>query len=133
MAVIGALGDIIFEVSHDTVKTFDDMKWNSSAKYSTHERHLKDALIEYIGMQVESISFQIKLSVFLGVNPMDEIEKLLIAEREGKVMRLVIGSKAYGKNKWVIEKTTKNLERFSNKGDLTVAKITVSLKEYARR
>lgn len=72
-------------------------------------------------------------SAFLGINPIKEIIKLLDAERTGKVMRLVIGSKAYGKNKWVITKTSKDLEKFDNQGNLLVAKVSISLKAYAER
>lgn len=133
MAVIGALGDIVFSVSRESIKTFSDMKWESSAKYATHERHLKDVLLEFTGMDADTISFSIYFSAFLGVNPIQEITKLLEAERSGKVMRLVIGNKAYGKNKWVIEKVSKDLDKFDNKGNLIIAKVSISLKEYAGR
>ena len=133
MAVIGTLGDVVFSVSRETVKTFDGMKWESSAKYATHERHLKDTLLEFIGIEADTISFNVYFSAFLGVNPMQEIGKLLDAERNGKVMRLVIGNKAYGKNKWVIDKTSKDLDRFDRKGNLLVAKVSITLKSYAGR
>lgn len=133
MAVIGTLGDIIFSVSRDEVKTFEGFKWDSSAKYATHKRHLKNTLLEFTGTEADSISLSVYFSVFLGVNPMQEITKLLMAQRAGKIMRLVIGSKAYGRNKWVIEKLSKDLERFDNKGNLLSAKVSVSLREYAGR
>lgn len=133
MATIGTLGDIVFSVSRSKVKTFDGLKWESSAKYATHDRHLKDVLLEYTGTDADTISFTMLFSSYLGVNPMAEITKLLNAERSGKVMRLVIGSKAYGKNKWVITKTSKDLETFDKRGSLLVAKVNVSLKAYAGR
>lgn len=133
MAVIGTFGDIVFSVSPKEIKTFESMKWNSSAKYATHNRHLKDDLLEFTGRNTDTISFKMNFSVFLGVNPLKEIDRLLDAERQGKVSRLVIGGKSYGEGKWVIEKTTKDLERFDNKGNLLIAKVSVSLKEYARR
>lgn len=133
MATIGTLGDIVFSVSRETVKTFEGMKWDSSAKYATHERHLKDVLLEFTGTDADTITLNVYFSIFLGVNPMQEITKLLDAERSGKVMRLVVGSKAFGRNKWVIEKISKDLDRFDNKGNLLVAKVSISLKEYAGR
>lgn len=133
MATIGTLGDIVFSVSKSQVSTFDGMKWDSSAQYATHNRHLQDVLLEFTGTDADKISFSMYFSVFLGINPMTEITKLLNAERSGKVMRLVIGSKAYGKGKWVITGTGKNLERFDNKGNLLVAKVDVSLLAYAGR
>lgn len=133
MAVIGTLGDIVFSVSRGQIKTFDGMKWDSSVQYATHNRHLKDPLLEYTGTDLDTISFTMVFSAFLGVNPIAEITKLLNAERSGQIMRLVIGSKAYGKYKWVITKTSKDLERFDNKGNLITAKVSVSLKAYSWR
>lgn len=133
MATIGALGDIVFSVSKNQVKTFDGLKWDSAAQYASHNRHLKDVLLEFTGTDADKISFSMFFSVFLGVDPITEINKLLDAERNGKVMRLVIGNKAYGKNKWVITGASKNLERYDNKGNLLVAKADISLMAYAGR
>ena len=133
MATIGTLGDIVFSVSNKQVKTFDGMQWNSSAQYAQHNRHLKDTLLEFTGTDADKISFSMYFSMFLGVNPMTEIVKLLNAERSGKIMRLVIGKKAYGKHRWVITGTSKALERFDNKGNLLIAKVNVSLLAYSGR
>jgi phage protein U len=134
MAVIGTLGtDIVFSVSRRQVKTFDGLVWESSVKYAEHDRHLKDTLLEYTGLDADTITFSVLFSVFLGVDPLQELIKLLNAERQGRVMRLVIGPKAYGTNKWVITKTSKNLQRFDNKGNLLAAKVDITLKAYAGR
>ena len=133
MAVIGVLGDIVFSVSKEAINTFNNLKWDSSVKYATHDRHLQDELLEFMGPAADTITFDMYFSVFLGIDPLGEIVKLLNAERKGEVMRLVIGTKAYGKNKWVITGTGKALERFDNKGRLLVAKVSVSLKAYAGR
>jgi len=133
MATIGTLGDIVFSVSNRQVKTFEGMTWESSAQYATHNRHLKDVLLEFTGTDADKITFNMYFSVFLGVNPLTELTKLLNAERGGRIMRLVIGSKAYGKHRWVITGTSKNLERFDNRGNLLVARVSVSLMAYAGR
>jgi hypothetical protein len=133
MATIGTLGDIVFSVSSKTVNTFSGMKWNSSAQYATHDRHLKDVLLEFTGTDADKISFEMYFSVFLCVNPMAEIRKLLIAERSGEIMRLVIGRKAYGKHRWVITGTNKELERFDKQGNLLTARVSVSLLAYVGR
>jgi len=133
MAIIGTLGKVIFSVSKKKVNTFNGMKWSSSAKYATHERHLKDTLLEFTGTDPDKIDFSMSFSVFLGVNPIAEITKLLNAERSGQAMRLVIGPKAYGKDKWVIKGIQTDLERFDNSGNLLAAKVSVSLEAYVRR
>ena len=133
MATIGTLGDIVFSVSKRQVNTFSGLKWDSAAQYAQHNRHLRDVLLEFTGTDPDKISFSMYFSVFLGVNPMAELVKLLNAERSGRVMRLVIGSKAYGKHRWVITGTSKELERFDNKGNLLIAKVNVSLLAYSAR
>ena len=133
MAMVGVLGNIVFQVSSRQVRTFDGMKWGSSAQYATHNRHLKDVLLEYTGTDADKISFNMHFSVFLGVNPFTELEKLLAAERNGRVMRLILGNRVYGKHPWVITDASKDLERFDNKGRLLIAKVGVSLLAYAGR
>jgi len=133
MATIGTLGDIVFSVSKNTISTFESMKWDTSTKYATHDRHLQQGLLEFLGTDPGSINFSMYLSVLLGTNPMTEIIKILTAERTGKTMRLIVGEKAYGTYKWVIVSSSKSLEKFDNKGNLWIAKVDISLKEYAER
>ena len=133
MAVIGTWGDITFAVSRNQIKTFDGLKWDSGAKYSTHDRHLKEPLLEFTGTDVESMTFTMFFSAFLGVNPIAEVLKLLKAMRRGEVHRLVIGPKAYGTNKWVITKLSNSLPRYDNRGNLLVAKVSVTMKSYSGR
>ena len=133
MAVIGTWVDITFAVSRNQIKTFDGLKWDSGAKYSTHDRHLKEPLLEFTGTDVESMTFTMFFSAFLGVNPIAEVSKLLKAMRRGEVHRLVIGPKAYGTNKWVITKLSNSLPRYDNRGNLLVAKVSVTMKSYSGR
>ena len=133
MAVIGTWGDITFAVSRNQIKAFDGLKWDSGAKYSTHDRHLKEPLLEFTGTDVESMTFTMFFSAFLGVNPIAEVSKLLKAMRRGEVHRLVIGPKAYGTNKWVITKLSNSLPRYDNRGNLLVAKVSVTMKSYSGR
>lgn len=133
MAVIGTWGDITFAVSRNQIKTFDGLKWDSGAKYSTHDRHLKEPLLEFTGTDVESMTFTMFFSAFLGVNPIAEVSKMLKAMRRGEVHRLVIGPKAYGTNKWVITELSNSLNRYDNRGNLLVAKVSVTMKSYSGR
>lgn len=133
MAVIGTWGDITFAVSRNQIKTFDGLKWDSGAKFSTHDRHLKEPLLEFTGTDVESMTFTMFFSAFLGVNPIAEVSKMLKAMRRGEVHRLVIGPKAYGTNKWVITKLSNSLNRYDNRGNLLVAKVSVTMESYSGR
>lgn len=131
MALIGTWGTIVFSVKPTEIKTFDNLKWAIGAKYTTHTRHLKEPLLEFTGVDVETLSLTMFFSAYLGVNPKKELDKLVSAVREGKVHRLVIGTDNYGK--FVIEKLSNNLEKIDNRGNLLVATVTVSMKSYAER
>ena len=133
MALIGSWGDFTFEVSRESVKTFTGLKWDSSVKYATHDRHLKEPLLEFTGKDVESMSFSMLFTIFLGVNPIKEIAKLLQAMRRGEVHRLVIGPKAYGTSKWVITKVSSSLYKYDSKGNLLSSKVSVTMKSYSSR
>ena len=133
MALIGSWGDFTFEVSRESVKTFTGLKWDSSVKYATHDRHLKEPLLEFTGKDVESTSFSMLFTIFLGVNPIKEIAKLLQAMRRGEVHRLVIGPKAYGTSKWVITKVSSSLDKYDSKGNLLSSKVSVTMKSYSSR
>lgn len=133
MAQIGSFGNLTFKVSDKLVRTFNGMSWDFSAKYATHDRHIKADLLEYMGPEIETISFSMVLSVFLGVTPLKQIKKLRKMIRKGYARRLVIGGKVYGSYKWVMESGSVEMQRFDKKGNLWAAKIKVTLKEYPKR
>lgn len=67
------------------------------------------------------------------LNPRLRLAGCLKAMRRGEVHRLVIGPKAYGTNKWVITKLSNSLNRYDNRGNLLVAKVSVTMKSYSGR
>lgn len=132
MAKIGTLGDIVFTVSQSTVRTFDGLKIDSKTNYAKHTRHNKKPLLEFQYNDNDTANFSIYLSAFLGVNPLSMQKKIDNYLRKGKILPLVIGGKKYGK-KWVITSHSKEFQRFDNKGNLLIAKSSISLEEYAER
>lgn len=132
MAKIGTLGDIVFTVSQNTVRTFDGLKIDSKTNYAKHTRHNKKPLLEFQYNDNDTASFSIYLSVFLGVSPLSMQKKIDNYLRNGKILSLVIGGEKYGK-KWVITSHSKDFQRFDNRGNLLIAKSSISLEEYAER
>lgn len=129
---VGALGDIIFQVSSDTVKTFENMQWSGSARYSQHNRHLTNALTEFTGIDPDTMSFDMELSEYLGVDVMPELVKIWVAERNGKPLSLVIGERPYGKYKWTIKSHKIKLKTYDRRGNMTGASVSVDLLEYLK-
>lgn len=127
---IGCLGDIVFEVSENVIKTFKDSNWNGSAQIHAHNRHLTNALQEFVGVDPDEFSFTITISKYLGADPIEDISKIFNYERNGIAVPLVIGKKAYGKYLWLIKNHKSKLTRHDGAGNVVSADVTISLTEY---
>lgn len=123
---------VVFKVSANKVRTFDDLKIDSKTNYAKHTRHLKKPLLEFQYNDADTASLTIYLSAFLGVNPKKMQNKIDKYRKKGKILTLVIGGKKYG-SQWVITGHTKDYEKFDNQGNLLIAKSTLSLEQYAKR
>ncbi|MBQ6052975.1 MAG: phage tail protein [Clostridia bacterium] len=129
---IGCLGDIVFEVSDKEMKTIRDATWSGSASIATHQRHLDNALQEFVGVDPDSFEFKIRISQFLGSDPLTDISKLFDYERGGTAVPLTIGKKGYGKYRWLVKKHKTSLEHYDKVGNLVGVDITVTLTEYTK-
>ncbi|MDO4541185.1 MAG: phage tail protein [Syntrophomonadaceae bacterium] len=130
--IVGCLGNTLFSVSSQTVKTLENFSWSGSARYSTHQRHAYHALTEFTGLAPDKITFDVMLSRYLGVDPMTEVVKIWNYERGGVALPLVIGNKAYGKYRWSILSHTMKAQTFDGRGNITSAIVNLSLQEYLR-
>lgn len=127
---IGCLGEIIFEVSDKVVKTLQSATWGGSVSIHTHERHLDNSLQEFVSIDPDSFTFAMQLSAYLGVNPQEELNKIWNYERGGIAVSLTIGTKGYGKSRWLIKNHKIKMENYDKDGDLTSATVNVTLTEY---
>ena len=129
---VGVLGDIVFQVSSNVIKTLDNLQWSGSTRYGEHSRHLTNALTEFTGIDPDTMSFDMELSVYLGVDPMAELVKIWTYERSGKPLSLVVGERAYGKYKWTIKSHKIKMRTYDKKGNVTGASVSVDLLEYLK-
>lgn len=130
---VGCLGAIPFEVSEKRIQTIQKATWSGSVNIATHKRHLTDALTEYTGRNPDSFSLEMQLSAWLGVNPMDAVLKIWKYEREATPVSLVIGTRAYGKYRWLIQSHKVTMEKHDKNGDVMSVTVSVELIEYTRR
>lgn len=130
--MIGSLGDIVFEVSTDKVRTFDNLKRKGSGRWAVHDVVGKKPVREFIGQGAESISFSMQLSTALGVTPRDEIDKLRELRDKGTAVEFVLNGSSVGDNLWVVEDLSEDWRRLDNTGQLIYAELSVSLQEYPR-
>jgi phage protein U len=133
VAIIGSLGDIVFEVSNQKVRTFNDFSRSASARWADHEIIGRKPLSEFIGPDLDEIKFRMRFDVALGLNPRNELDRLLIKCRTGKPETLVIGGKPLGMFKWTVRQVGQSWKTFDGAGRLLVAEVDVTLKEYMAR
>jgi hypothetical protein len=128
--VIGCLGDIVFKTSSRYIKTIDNARWTGSARYAEHQRHMWHAATEALGLNPDTMTFDIYLDYGLNVDVMADLNKIWQYEREFATLPLVIGEKPYGKYRWCIKSNVINMEHYDRWGNLMSAKVTLSLLEY---
>ena len=129
---VGVLGDIVFQVSSNVIKTIDNLQWSGSARYSEHNRHLTNTLTEFTGIDPDTMSFDMELSAYLGVDPMAELTKIWTYERSGKPLSLVVGERAYGKYKWTIKSHKIKMRTYDKRGNVTSVSVSINLLEYLK-
>lgn len=130
MAVIGAYGGVPFVVASDAVRTIEDAEWSGKARWAVHDRHIGHALTEFTGLEPDGFSFEMQLSAYLGINPMQSIVLMWKYLREGIPQPLVLGEKAYGKYMWSLTDMKIRLQNYDNNGNLIRATVSVTLQEY---
>jgi len=128
--MIGALGNVVFVASADTIRTFEDFSRSSAGRWAKHEIIGQKPKSEYIGPDLDTISFKMRFDVMYGMNPRKEMDALLELARSGKAVPLVIGGKGLGVNKWVVKSVDQEWVRVDNRGNVLVGIANVTLEEY---
>lgn len=122
-------GKIVFETSNSKVLNFTGFTKNVSGNWATHSRILGKAKSEFLGANLQTISFNMRLDVAHGVKPLDTLELLERMVEHGVAMVLVIGDSRVGKNYWKVTSISETWDTILNKGELAKASVSVSLEE----
>lgn len=130
---VGCLGDIPFYVSDKAVQTVNNVQWGGSVQLTSHKRHLTSALTEATGRDADTMSFDLQLSVFLGVDPFNAILKIWDYERNYVSLPLVLGEKAYGKYRWLIKSHTIKFKHYDGAGNMLACDVSIKLQEYQKK
>lgn len=88
---IGSFGDIVFEASSESIRTFQGLQQQNAARYAEHDIIGKKPKLEFLGPGLEEISFKMQLMAYLGVEPDAELRALQEMRDKGEVGQLVFG------------------------------------------
>lgn len=129
--MVGYFGNnVVFEVSSEKILTFDGFKYSSAGRWEKHNVISKKPISEFIGPDVDTISFTIILDGSFGIKPREEMERWIKMVNDGIADILVIGNKPLGKDKWSVKSISESWDKIFNQGELWSGKIDVSFEEY---
>lgn len=128
--MIGYFGDIVFETSDKRILTFSDFQRNIASRWAKHNRLGKKPATEFLGPDLDTVSFVVNLNGGFGIKPKQEMDKWLIYARSGKAETLVIGTGALGVDKWIVQNVSQMWDVVWNNGKIYSGKVEVTLEEY---
>ncbi|MCD8139332.1 MAG: phage tail protein [Planctomycetaceae bacterium] len=126
-ASLGGFGDVVFEVSADTVRTIERFQRESAAIYADHMTGTGKPSSEFTGLDLDQISLTMTLHLGLGLKPADEVDRLIEMKDSGKAHPLLLGTKVYGF--FTIRKVSETVETFLG-AIPAVVRVELSIKEY---
>ena len=130
--MIGALGNIIFKVSAKDINTFQEFVRSSSGRWAYHAVHMRKPVSEFLGPELDSITFSMQFEASLGRNPRYDMEQLMKLTRTGEAVPLVIGGDGLGYYRWTVENIEQQYTRVDKKGKVLSGIVNVTLKEYVK-
>ena len=134
--MIGAIGSktlddvIIFEVSQDKILTIDNFVRSNSVRFAKNDTLLRKPVSQFVGPELDRISFRIILKAQFGVNPQTEFNKLIHLQRDGTTVSIITGSSAHGMFRWRIVNLGMPWEVIDNKGTCISSTVDISFEEY---
>lgn len=127
---IGSLGDVVFTVTDQTVRTFDEFVHTVSARLAVHETILSHPRTEYLGPGQGEITFKMQISARLVPDPRGEVEQLQQMAEQGTYAPLILGGKPVGGGDWTIETCEAAFTAIDGKGKVLFAEVTLTIKDY---
>lgn len=131
--LVGALGEVPFIVARGLVRTFSDYNREGSGRWAKHDLIGQKPVLEYLGEDLEKISFKMLLRADHGLNPENEVKKLRKMRDNGEVVVLILADKPVGNNSWIIESIGESVTFWDAFGNARSISVDISLQEYVER
>lgn len=121
---------IVFNISELSSFTFKDTSRTVGSDWATHSRVGLKNQVEYLRPALQKMSFTISLDATLGVKTRDVIERMAAMSEHGEVHPFVVGCRRVGNYRWRITSISEAWETIYNRGELTNAKLDITMEEY---
>ncbi len=123
---------IIFEVSDKSILTLDEFRRKNSVRYADTDVMLKKPISQFLGEQLDELSFKIVLKDYYGVDPRTEMNKLIEVQRSGEALTFVLDGKGFGRYRWTIRSLEMDFAEIDGRGVYHAVTLNVTMKEYSR-
>lgn len=116
------------------VMTFDNFQRDGEGRWAKHEiiGVDKKPILEFLGPDLETISFSVYLSTTLGIDPVTELKKLRQLRDAGAICTFTLGGNMVTTNFWVVAKLDEAHTKYDGSASLLNATVNVSLTEYPK-
>ena len=94
---LGILGDVVFMSTSFSVRTWETLTRKTEASFAEHAVIGQKTVSEFAGAALDTIEFEILLNGCLGVDPLEEADKLREMTIAGEPQQLVLGGQSLGK------------------------------------
>lgn len=126
--MLASYGKITFKVTEKEIKIFNDFSISRKARYVVHERVNNKPLLQFMGLDADSISFNMQLVQGLTGDVSDDLKTLQDMFKKAEVHPLFLGQKKLGS--FVVESMSEAYSMIDNFGNIEMVTINLSLKEY---
>ena len=126
--MFGMFAGVGFTASENQVQTFSAMSRDTASRWATHEVITAKPKQEFLGPDLDGMSFSMVLTAWRGTDPVGLADQLRSFCQSGEYDYLILGGKNFGK--YVIESVSEAYETVTNAGQVIKATVDVTLKEY---
>lgn len=126
---LGSFGSLPFVCSTRMVRTFSELSRELSVRWAKHDLIGRKPALEYVGGELNSVSFKMRFDVSLGIAPKDGLDRLKRMMENKLSKTLIIGGENLGR--YVIESIGEERRYHAGDGLCLVAEATVNLTEWA--
>lgn len=128
--IVGSLGKIVFITSSFYTRTLDDLNIKDTAKWREIDIINGKPKLQFSGMNLTAVTFTMRLSYTLNVNPEKNLKILNDYLKNGTVVQFIMGRKKVGNGKYVIKNIGQARKQFNAFGTVTAIELNIELSEY---
>ena len=128
--MIGTLGDIVFEVSDQTVRTLKNLKGEAGSDWGSHDVVHGKPRSEWIGPKNRTYSFDMQLRAQDGVPPRRTLTQLQKMAEGASAYYFVLGGQPMADNPFKVLTASDAWDVVFQDGKLIACTVSVKLEEY---